>query len=156
MKGLTLASMLAVSALTLLSSIAAPAQNQDPLIGTWNLSGAAGASAFIAVMSFNAGGTTVEYDTAGTNSSASPGESITVGKWSKTGTLTYTFKEENYIYDSSGNLAYIAIANCTLTLASTQKSFTDKCAVKFYTCSVTSCPGTLVSSSSATATGRRF
>jgi hypothetical protein len=156
MKRLTLPSLLAAFAVMLLSSIAAPAQSQDPLIGTWNLSGAAGGSAFIAVMTFNAGGTTVEYDTAGTNSSASPGESISLGKWGKTGSSAYMFKEENYDYDSSGDLASLTVTSCALTLASNQKSFTDQCTVSFYTCSVTSCPGTLISSTSATATGRRF
>jgi hypothetical protein len=154
MKRFTLALMVAVSALVLLSSIAASAQAPDPLIGTWNIVGEA--NSFIAVMSFNAGGTTVEYDTAGTNSSASPGESISLGKWANTGTSRYTFNEENYIYDTSGTLAYISIANCTLTLASTQKSYTDKCTDNIYNCSLTSCPGTLVSSSSGTAKGKRF
>lgn len=154
MKEFTFASMLSVCTLMLVSSIAASAQNQDPLIGTWNIRG--DANSFIAVMTFNAGGTTVEYDTAGTNSSASPGESIALGNWSKIGGLNYRFREENYIYDSSGNLAFIALTNCTLALASSQNSFTDKCTVNIRTCSVKSCPGALVNSSSGTAAGIRF
>jgi hypothetical protein len=156
MKTFTFVVTLAVSISMLLLPSPASAQGQDPLIGTWNLSGGSGSSAFIAVMTFNAGGTTVEFDTSGTNSSASPGESISLGKWSNTGNSTYTFKEQNYIYDASGNLSLIAITNCTLILASNQKSFKDNCNVSFFTCSVASCPGTLVSSSSGPATGKRF
>jgi hypothetical protein len=136
-----------------LSSV--PAQNQDPLIGTWNVTGEG--NSFIAVMTFNAGGTTVEYDTSGTNSSASPGESISLGKWKKTGNLTYKFAEQNYIYDQSGNLSLIAIADCNATLASTLNSYSDTCAVNFYQCSLTACPGPLFSGpTTGTATAVRF
>jgi hypothetical protein len=153
MKKSTFASLLAIFALTLLASIAS-AQSQDPLVGTWNIRGQA--DSFVAVMSFNAGGTTVEYDSAGTNSSASPGESISLGTWSKGSGSNYRFKEENYIYDASGTLAYVAIASCFLALSSNHNSFTDNCTVNINTCSVKACPGTLVDSSSGTAVGRRF
>ena len=49
-------------------------------------------------MSFNAGGTIVEYDTTSTNPSSA--ESISLGKGSKTWDLNYTFKEQNYVYDT--------------------------------------------------------
>jgi hypothetical protein len=149
----------AICALTLLSQGAAFAQEKDPLIGTWNLAGANadGTSPFIAVMTFNLGGTTVEYDTGGTNASASPGESISLGKWSKTDDLAYQFKEQNYIYDSSGNLSLIAITGCKVTLASTLKRVGGTCEIKFYQCSVSQCPGTLVVGPVAlTLNGRRF
>ena len=150
-----LLSLLALSALLILSG-AATAQIQDePLIGTWNISlGSAG----IAVMTFNAGGTTVEYDTGGNNPSGNPGESIALGKWYKSAKpAKYSFKEQNYIYDDSGNLEYIAIASCGLTLAPGNKSFTDSCTVRFYTCSVATCPGALVSTQSGgSGTGTRF
>ena len=134
---------------------AIPAQSGDPLIGTWNVTGEN--SSFVAVMTFNLGGTTVEYDTAGTNSSGSPGESISLGKWRKTGNLAYKFEEENYIYDASGNLSLIAIADCSATLASTLNNYSDTCAVNFYQCSVATCPGPLVSGpTSGTATAVRF
>ena len=113
MKTSLLAATFAICAFALAGPIAALAQSQDPLIGTWNITGA---NSFIAVMTFNQGGTTVEFDTAGTNSSASSGESIDLGKWVATAQpLNYTFNEENYIYDSSGNLSLIAIANCKLS-----------------------------------------
>jgi hypothetical protein len=144
-------------ALILVSLGAASAQ--DPIVGTWNLKGANsdGTFPFIAVMSFNAGGTAVEFDSAGTNSSASPGESITLGKWLKTADLAYRYKVENYIYDSAGNLSDIAIATCNVTLASTLHSFGGNCSLNFFTCSVSSCPGTLVVGPvSLNVKGRRF
>lgn len=95
-------------------------------------------------MTFNAGGTTVEFDTSGTNSSASPGESIDLGVWSANGQGTYTFREQNYIYDSSGNLSLLAIGKCNVTLGTTQKSFKGSCSVNFYNCSLSQCPGSLV------------
>ena len=114
-------------------------------MGTWNLRGTQdGAVITIAVMTFNAGGTTVEFDTAGTNSSSSPGESIDLGVWKKTGSQTYTFKEENTIYDSSGNLSELAVGACKLTLAPDQKSFKGGCSLNFYSCSLARCPGLLV------------
>jgi hypothetical protein len=135
---------------------AVPSQNQDPLIGTWNVT-SPGTSPFIAVMTFNLGGTTVEYDTSGPNSSASPGESISLGKWHNTGNLTYKFAEENYIYDGSGNLSLIAITDCGLTLASTLNSYSATCAVNFYECSVSQCPGSLFAGPiTLTATAVRF
>jgi hypothetical protein len=119
---------------------------QDPLIGTWNFHGANldGSNPFIAVMTFNAGGTTVEFDTAGTNSSASPGESIVLGKWSQTAVAKYTFKEQNYVYDKLGSLSLIAIAGCKLDLASNMKHLSGPCTLSFYQCSVKQCPGSLV------------
>jgi hypothetical protein len=155
MKRVAFVPMLVVSVALLLSSISAFAQTTpDPLVGTWNIRGAA--NSFIAVMTFNAGGTTVEYDTAGTNSSASPGETISLGKWSNAGGPNYSFKEENYIYDGTGALAFIAVANCSLTLSSTKNSFTDKCTVNIHTCTVKSCPGAVVQSSVGPAQGTRF
>jgi hypothetical protein len=143
-------------ALGSLSMSAVPPQNQDPLIGTWNVS-SPGQSPFIAVMTFNLGGTTVEYDTSGTNSSASPGETISLGKWRKTGNLTYKFGAENYIYDSSGNLSLIAVIDCGLSLAPALNSYADACALNFYQCILSQCPGPLFSGPvSVTATAVRF
>jgi len=87
-----------VCALFLFLQGAAFAQPPEPIVGTWNLTGANadGSNPSIAVMTFNLGGTTVEFDTAGTNSSASPRESIVSGKWSKAGDLSYKFKEQNH------------------------------------------------------------
>lgn len=132
----------AVAVMLLLLPLAVYAQNSDPLVGTWNLTFSQNGTVHeIAVMTFNAGGTTVEYDTGGTNASAS--ESIDLGKWVKTGDATYRAKEENYIYDSTGNLSALAIAKCHLTLASSQNSFKGGCAANFYECSLTKCPGNL-------------
>ena len=124
---------------------AAFAQPPEPIVGTWNLTGANadGSNPFIAVMTFDLGGTTVEFDTAGTNSSASPGESSVLGKWSKAGDLSYKFKEQNYIYDSAGNLQRIAIASCKVTIASTLDTLKGQCEINFYQCSVSECPGPL-------------
>jgi hypothetical protein len=120
------------------------AQNPDPLVGTWNLKATQnGAVITIAVMTFNAGGTTVEFDTAGTNASASPGESIDLGVWTNTGNQTYNFKEENVVYDSSGNLSLLAVGACRLTLATDQNTFKGSCNLNFYSCSLAQCPGSL-------------
>jgi hypothetical protein len=133
-------------ALLLLPLLAATGwtQNPDPLVGTWNLRGTQNGTVItIAVMTFNAGGTTVEFDTGGTNSSASPGESIDLGVWKKTGNQTYSFKEENVIYDASGNLSQQAVGACKLTLATDKQSFKGGCELNFYGCSLTQCPGPL-------------
>lgn len=127
-------------ALAGLAPLAAHAQRKDPLIGSWNITGQSGNLPFIVVMTFNSGGTTVEFDTAGTNSSASPGESIALGKWTSTGPMGYTFKEENYVYDASGNLFGLSVGNCRLTLGSSLNTFTGKCTGKIFGCNVTVCP----------------
>jgi hypothetical protein len=114
---LTLSVLMLLLAASGQGPLATSAQTQDPLIGTWNIHGEA--NSFIGVMSFNAGGTIVEYDTTSTNPSSA--ESISLGKWSKTGDLNYTFREQNYVYDTSGNLIYIAIAHCSLKLSSNWK-----------------------------------
>ncbi len=132
------------SAALFLLPLACTAQNSDPLVGSWNLTGSQnGTAIFIAVMNFHAGGTTTEFDTAGTNSSASPGESIVLGVWNKTGNRAYTFKEQNYIYDSSGNLNGLAVAGCNLRLASSLNTFSGSCSLNFYGCSLAQCPGSL-------------
>jgi hypothetical protein len=148
--------ILAVAAVVSLLPRPGHAQSQDPLIGTWNLSGTVAGSPFIAVMTFNTGGTTLEIDTEGTNSSASPGESVSMGTWNKTGSLRYSFKEQNYDYDETGALSSLTVTTCSVTLASSRNSFADSCVVSFYTCSVSSCPGTFISSTGATANGVRF
>ena len=139
-------SIATIGAVVSLSAVPALAQNQDPLVGTWNFHGANldGSNPFIFVQTFNAGGTTVEFDTAGTNSSSSPGESIVLGKWSKTASSKYTFKEQNYVYDRSGKLALLAVASCKLELASSMKHASGPCTLNFYQCSLTQCPGTLM------------
>jgi len=147
-------SIVAICTLLLVAPSAAVAQ--DPLVGTWNMTGTAGGGLppFIAVMTFNLGGTTVEFDTAGTNSSA--GESIVLGKWRKTASLAYTVKEENYVYDSSGNLAFVDITAAKIALASTGSTFSGNAVTTFYTCTVSLCPGTLVTSAAFQVTGKRF
>lgn len=149
-------SIVAVCALLLAGPSPAFAQNQEPVVGTWNVTGSSPGAPFIAVITFNLGGTTVEYDTAGTNSSASPGESINLGKWTKTANLAYSFKEENYVYDSSGNLFLVDISTVSITLDSTGNTFKGHGVTSFYNCSLSLCPGTLVTSASVQVTGKRF
>lgn len=156
MKHATLASV-CVLALTLLTPIVGQAAKRDPLVGTWNISGNATGLPFIAVMTFNEGGTLVEFDTSGTNSSSSPGESIFLGSWTNTGPLTYTSTGENYIYDASGNLSLVVVGSCTLNLASTLKTFNSQCSGGYYNCTVDLCPGTLVQAlAPLSETGTRF
>jgi hypothetical protein len=136
---------LATAALLLLLPVTSQAQSSDPIIGNWNLTGSQNRTTIvIAVMNFNLGGTTVEFDTSGTNSAASPGESIDLGVWKNTGSQTYAFKEQNFIYDSSGSLSELAVGACTLTLSTSKNAFLGTCNLNFYNCSLTQCPGSLV------------
>jgi hypothetical protein len=130
------------------------------IVGTWNLTGTVPGTddaVFLAVMTFNAGGTTVEFDTGGTNSSASPGESISLGKWNETGLLTFEFEQENVTYDGSGNLNAIAIGKEEVTVDPSLRTLRGSGSVNFYACSLTLCPGQLIAGPSPVEfTGRRF
>jgi hypothetical protein len=144
MKNLKVLYRLPIIVLLLLLPIVASAQ--DPIVGTWTmwLSPTGRPTTVIAVMTFNSGGTTVEFDTSGTNSSASPGESISLGAWNSTGGRSYTFREENVIYDSSGNLSALAISMCDLSLTPRNTTFSGTLLVNFYSCSLVRCPGPLI------------
>jgi hypothetical protein len=147
---------LAVSIACLWSAFPVFAQSEDPIIGTWNFHspGVGGTEPFIFVQSFNAGGTTVEFDTPGTNSSGA--ESIVLGKWSKIASGKYTFQEENYVYVNN-DLAYLALASCEIALSSDNTHASGPCTINFYACSVSQCPGTLFAGPSPyTIDGKRF
>ncbi len=121
-----------------------PASAQsDPLVGAWKFVESTGSpqTIVLALMTFNAGGTATELDTGGTNPSSQ--ESIALGTWSNTGGRTYTFKEQNLLYDSSGNLAAIAIGTANFTLAPGMNTIVGVATFNFYSCSVTLCPGPL-------------
>lgn len=139
----TICRLLLVASLLLVPA-AALAQGSDPIVGTWNMSfSQIGRPAqILAIMNFNAGGTTVEFDTTGTNPSAS--ESIDLGVWSNTGDRTYTSRAENVTYDPSGNLSALVVGTCNLTLAQDLNSFTGTCSLNAYSCSVAVCPGPLL------------
>lgn len=137
---------LTMAVLLLLLPVAGWAQSSDPLVGTWNITGTQnGTTIVILVQTFHAGGTSTEFDTSGTNSSASPGESIGLGTWTSTGNRTYGSKSQNFIYDASGNLSLLAVAGCNMNLAKSGNTFTGSCALNFYGCSLAQCPGSLVS-----------
>src|SRR5277367_1529903 len=131
-----------------------------PLVGSWNLSGAfltPASSPFIAVMNFNYGGTTVEFDTSGTNSSASPGESISLGTWKQTGLRTSKFVQRNYTYDENGNLDTVAVTNADLTLDPSGETFKGTLSIVFDSCTLTQCPGPLLYGPfTGEFTGRKF
>jgi hypothetical protein len=132
-----------------------------PLVGSWNLSGSfetPAASPFIAVMNFNYGGTTVEFDTGGTNSSASPGESISLGTWKQTGSRTSQFVQRNYIYDENGKLVQLAIETANVTLDSPYgDSLKGTASIVFDSCTVSQCPGPLLYGPfTGEFTGRKF
>jgi hypothetical protein len=120
--------------------LAASAQS-GALVGAWKFAESSGTArpTVLALMTFNAGGTLTELDTNGTN--PSPQESIALGTWNYTGGQTYTFKEQNLIYDSSGNLATFAIGVANLTLSPDMNTITGIAIYNFYSCSVTLCPG---------------
>ena len=124
-----------------------PGSGVSPFVGVWNVTGSAGtnpSSPFVAVVSFQFGGTTAEFDTSGTDSSA-PGESPTLGKWKQTGVKTAEFSQENFVYDENGNIAQLAVENIAVTLDSPpQTKMTGKGEISFYSCSLTQCPGALL------------
>ena len=142
-------SVVAICAMLLLSASKASPQDQiptlvDPLVGTWNATGVnpgSSQTSLIVLMSFNLGGTTIEYDTPGTNSFASPGEGLVIGVWRKTGHLAYTFKEQNYIFDGSGTLFATNITECNISLAPTLNSYIGTCKLDFFFCTLSVCPG---------------
>ena len=152
--------MVVLVALALMALKGAYAQGPteaDP-VGTWNVTGTIGGTpSFIAVENFNKGGTFVEFCTAATGN-PNANQSITLGNWQNTGAHTFTFKQQNYTFDSiAGNLNGIAIANTTATLSQDGNSFTGSGQVNFFTCTVTQCPGTLVFGPLAfTVSGTRF
>jgi hypothetical protein len=145
-------------AFILLSAIPAEvfAQDLDPLVGTWNLRSSLTQAPFIGVQTFNMGGTTVEYDTSGTNPASSPGESIVLGNWKKAADGSYDIKEQNYIYDSSGNLKYVAITVFKISIDPTKNHFSGGGVTHFNFCSVDQCPGPLFASTPLQLTGTRF
>lgn len=131
--------------LLLLLPAVVSAQGSDPIVGTWNItvSRVGQPTLVLSFMNFNAGGTLAEFDTSGTNSSASPGESIELGIWSNTGGQTYTFKDENVVYDSSGKLSSLVIGTGSLTLAPNMNTFSGTLTITTYSCSLARCPGPL-------------
>ncbi len=141
-------------ALLMSSGLALSQAANDPLVGSWNIKSDV---PFVSVMIFNAGGTTAEFDSSGTNSSASPGESISLGRWRKNANGSYFLKEENYVYDSTGALSLVAVTTATLTLGATSNTFTGAGLTNFYLCSVSTCPGPFFAGPfSFNMTGRRF
>jgi hypothetical protein len=151
---LRLAAICALMVLTLPSPLLA--QTQDPIVGTWNLIGLAHTKyAYIALQTFNAGGTTLEYSNAATGNTQAA-SNIVMGKWGTTSS-GYSVTGQNYIDDSSGNLLLTAIGECNLKLSSDNQSFSGTCSAKFYKCSVSQCPGKLVGKSGpGSITGTRF
>ena len=128
----------------------------DPIVGLWNVNLSSSGGPELVTMTFNQGGTTVEYDTPGANSFTSPGESLVQGAWKKTGLNTYKFKEQNFIFDASGTLFADNISICEVTLSRDGNSFTATCDLVFYHCSVAQCPGAFIASGPATMTATRF
>jgi hypothetical protein len=121
---------LPIAVLLLVLPMTASAQGSDPIVGTWNMafSRPGTRTNFIGFMTFNSGGTTTEFDTNGTNASASPGESIALGVWNSTGGQTYSFREENATYDASGKLSGLAVGMCNLTARGASSGFSARLA----------------------------
>jgi hypothetical protein len=129
----------------------------DPIVGLWNVNlNSSGFPPELVTMTFNQGGTTVEYDTPGVNSFTSPGESLVQGVWKKTGINAYTFKEQNFIFDATGTLFADSLATCQVTLSRDGQSFTATCDLEFFHCTVAQCPGGFIASGPATMTATRF
>jgi hypothetical protein len=151
----------AACALLLLSASKASVQNQsanqaDPIVGLWSAVLPSNSGNTLVTMTFNQGGTTIEYDTPGTNSFGSPGESLVQGIWKKTGSNLYVFKEQNFIFNSSGVLDLENISTCHLILSADGNSFTGNCDFVFFTCSVSQCPGAEFADFPGTITATRF
>jgi len=138
------------------STICLP-QSTDPIVGTWNLSMTnSGTVLEIGVQTFNEGGTTVEYDTGGTNPAGNPGESIVLGNWTKNSDGSYDIKQQNYIYDSTGALKYVALTGFRITIDPTNDRFSGLGGIHFNFCSLTQCPGPFFAASSFQISGKRF
>ena len=131
-----------------------PGPPVDPIVGLWNVNLSSSGGPELVTMTFNQGGTTVEYDTPGTNSFASPGESLVQGVWKKTGHNAYTFKEQNFIFDPT--LVADNLTTCKVTLSHDGQSFTATCDLEFFHCSVAQCPGAFIASGPATMAATRF
>jgi len=153
----------ATLALVLLSPIATLAQSQDPLVGTWNVIFTSSSTVdSIAILTFNTGGTAVGAATNGTNPSTQ--ETVPLGKWVNTGHRNRTFKFASFLFDTAnalntptgGTLSAITYSDCNLTLSSNTNAFSGSCTISFYTCSLTSCPGTTHSSGPVALSGTRF
>jgi hypothetical protein len=108
---------------------------EDPSVGERS------SANYIGAYDFQRGGTVTELDTDGTN--PSPSESIVLGTWSNIDGGAYTFKEQNLIYDSSGNLSSIAITTANLTLGVDMNTITGVATTNFYQRSVLVCLGQL-------------
>ena len=117
----------------------------DP-VGTWNVTQTgAGTNNLVAVENFNKGGTCVEFCTVPTAGNPNMFESISLGNWQKTGAHTFTFKQQNYLYDpTTGNLTGVVIGNAAATLSQDGNSFTASGEINFFACTVTQCPGPLL------------
>jgi hypothetical protein len=162
MKKFTLA-FFATLGLVLLSPIATLAQSQDPLIGTWNVTFTTSSVVdSIAITTFNTGGTAIGAATNGTNPSTQ--ETVPLGKWANTGRRNRTFKLASFLFDTTnalnmptgGTLSAISYSDCNIVLSSNNNSFTGSCTISFYTCSLTSCPGTTHTSGPVALSGTRF
>ena len=148
--------------LTILSVIGlfpalAPAQTNDPLVGTWNfkVTATGGCSTnceYMGMIAFNQGGTAVEQlGTAVEYSGLGYVEHTALGSWQSTTGVTRTFRMKNFVFDSVGELSATAFETSSVKLSSTLNSFSGSGTAKIYNAS-----GTLIDTETFPITGTRF
>jgi hypothetical protein len=148
--------------LTILSVIGlfpalAPAQTNDPLIGTWNfkVTATGGCSTnceYMGMIAFNQGSTAVEQlGTSVEYSGLGYVEHTALGNWQSTTGATRTFRMKNFVFDSVGELSATAFETSSVKLSSSLNSFSGSGTAKIYNAS-----GTLIDTETFTITGTRF
>jgi hypothetical protein len=148
--------------LTILSLIGlfpalAPAQTNDPLVGTWNfkVTATGGCSTnceYMGMIAFNQGGTAVEQlGTAVEYSGLGYVDHTALGSWQSTTGTTRTFRMKNIVFDSVGELSATAFETSSVKLSSTLNSFSGSGTAKIYNAS-----DTLIDTETFTITGTRF
>ena len=135
------------------------AQTTDPLVGTWNFTatvtgGCTTNCKYIGMIAFNQGGTVTEQrGTAVEYSGLGYVDRTAVGKWQRSTNTTYpyTYTMKNFVFDSTGNLSGIVLANSSIKLSSTLPSLNGHATAKIFTAS-----GTLIETVTVTIAGTRF
>jgi hypothetical protein len=135
----------------------APAQTNDPLVGTWNfkVTATGGCSTnceYMGMIAFNQGGTAVEQlGTAVEYLGLGYVEHTALGNWQATTGATRTFRMKNFVFDSVGELSATAFETSSVKLSLTLNSFSGSGTARIYNAS-----GTLIDSETFTITGTRF
>src|SRR5262249_44639363 len=135
------------------------AQTTDPLVGTWNFTatvsgGCTSSCKYIGMIAFNQGGTVTEQrGTAAEYSGLGYVDRAGGGRWQRltNATYPYTYTMKNFVFNATGNLSGIVLANSSIKLSPALNSFNGYATVKLFTAS-----GTLIETVTVTIAGTRF